>query len=79
MRREITIHSQTNHSEGTNRIGKAHPLPHHYSLSQIASQLVPIANSLIHLIAVRPFLMHKPVGIFLRRPEDVMFTSRRTI
>ena len=79
MRREITIHSQTNHSEGTNRIGKAHPLPHHYSLSQIASQLVPIANSLIHLIAVRPFLMHKPVRIFLRRPEDVMFTSRRTI
>lgn len=71
LHREITIHNQTHHSEGTGSIGRAHPQPRHYSLSQIANQPVPIANSLMHLVAVRPFLMHKPEEMFLRRPEDV--------
>ena len=79
LHREITIRSQTHHSERTSSIGKAYPVPHHYFLSQIVSQLVPIANNLIRLIAVRPFLMHKPEEIFLRRPEDVMCVSERTI
>ena len=79
LRGEITIHSQTHHSEGTNLIGKAHPLPHHYFLSQTASQLVPIASSLIHLMTVRLFLLHKPKEIFLRRPEYVTCASGRTV
>ena len=76
---EITIHSQTHYSEGASSIAKAHRLPCHYFLNQIASQLVPIASNRIYLIAVSPFLMHKAEEMFLRRREDVMCASGRTI
>ena len=79
LHREIPIHSQTHHSEGTNSIGKVHSQPHNYHLSQIPSLLAPTASSLMHLIDVRQFQMYKPAEISLRKLDDAMYVSGRII